>query len=331
MTEHRGRVLADARWRGQNGIARYGREILKRIPEVALLTEGPSPSHPIDAVYTSWIVAKHKPRLYFSPGYNAPAITSRAFVFTIHDLIHLQYAKNHGALKRIYYDKIVKPAARRAHRVVTVSEYSRQAIIDWAKIPAAQVAVVSNACGRNFTPSGHAHKPGFPYFLYIGAQRPHKNISRILEAFARTSVRCAIRMLFSGTPSESTERKIRDLKLENSVTFSGPITEDDLPKYYRGAVALVCPSLYEGFGLPIVEAMACGTPVLTSATTSMPEVAGGAACLVNPNDTDAIAHSMKKIATDSSLRSTLRAAGLKNAARFDWDRSAIQVRHLLEL
>ena len=166
----------------------------------------------------------------------------------------------------------------------------------------------------------------------MGTLEPRKNLTTLLQAFARLrragQVDPALRLVLAGARGwldEPIFRTVRSFGLDEAVHFPGFIDDDDLPDLYRGAAAFVFPSLYEGFGLPVLEAMACGAPVVTSNTSSMPEVAGGAAMLVDPRDVDGLAAAIARVLRDEGLRARLRAAGLARARQFSWETAARQV------
>ena len=185
-------------------------------------------------------------------------------------------------------------------------------------------------CGVDPTyhPEGDSYGLPFPYLLCVSNRKRHKNEFRVVEAFARARLAAEIRLVFTGKPTR-TRRVHRTARVTSRVHFTGVVPEVKLPSLYRGAEALIFPSLYEGFGLPFVEAMACGTPVLTSNITAMPEVAGGAALLVDPTSVEQIAAATGKIVNDTSLREQLREKGLARAAQFSWFSTAARVHELL--
>ena len=172
------------------------------------------------------------------------------------------------------------------------------------------------------------------YFLYVGTVQPRKNLVRLIEAFARIaqatdgnlqSAICNLQLVIAGKRgwlTDSIERRVAELGIAERVRFTGYVADEDLPALLSGALAFVFPSLYEGFGMPVLEAMACGAPVLASATSALPEVAGDAALLIDPEDTAAIAHGLERLAGDADLRADLRARGLVRAAQFTWERCA---------
>lgn len=317
------RILYDHRWRGPHGIGRYATEISRRLRRLEPLPEGLPLFHPLDP----WRVARHirrsQPDAYFSPGFNAPLATPGIpLVFMIHDLNYVHVDANTTALKRAYFALVIKPACRRAFRVLTVSEFSRQQILEWANVDASAVINVGAGVDAAFDARGERYSPGFPYVLFVGSQAPHKNLRRLAQALARSKAGREVKLLVTGDPTPDTRRWLGEGDLSSHVVFAGVVAEQRLPSYYRGAVALAMPSLFEGFGLPVIEAMACGTPVVTSTATSLPEVAGDAALLASPTDTTAIADALDQVVFDAKLRSTLSERGLQRARQFDWNTTA---------
>lgn len=320
--------LVDKRWVGPHGIGRFAREVAARLDHAESLSGLPL-LHPLEPFWISVRIWRRSPRVYFSPGFNPPLFSSVPFVFTLHDLIHLEVPEEASLPKRAYYRLLVKPAARRAFRVLTVSEYSRQRILDWAGLAPEQVIVVGNGVDAAFGPVGRRHSPGYPYVLYFWNGKPHKNAGRLLEAFARLPDG-QVRLLISSAPDLELRHQALRLGIAHRVVFAGGIPEAELPDYYRGALALAFPTLYEGFGLPALEAMACGAPVLTSNVTSLPEVVGDAAVLVDPYDVESIAEGLRRVVSDEQLRQDLRARGLVRAGQFSWDETGTRVRRVLE-
>ena len=290
----------DPRWSGPHGIGRFADEVIARLPGAAPLRIGAARLSVLDPLATTLAARRLREGVYFTPGFNPPLRSGVPFVFCIHDLIHLRFAGESTPLRRAYYRLVVGPAAQRAARVLTVSEHARGEILAWTKLPPGRVTVVGNGVSAAFRPEGPRHEPGFPYFLHVGRRAAHKNVERLVAAHAAS--RCG--------------REVRLL-------FTGELDDAQLAAQYRGALALVFPSLYEGFGLPIVEAMACGTPVLTSNATAMPETAGeGNALIADPLSIEALAAAMDRLAEDAALRADLRQRGLMRARAFSWDRVA---------
>jgi glycosyltransferase involved in cell wall biosynthesis len=322
-------IYADQRWIGDHGIGRFARHVLAGLDYRPV----PLASNPAAAL-DSWLLARaltgSEPNdLFFSPGYNTPLFCRCPFVFTIHDLAHIHCAVKGNPFIRLYYATIMKRACHRALRILTVSEFTRDQIVDWAGIPADKVFNVGCGVDGAYQPEGDSYGLPFRYLLCVSNRRPHKNELRIVEAFGKASLDPRIHLVFTGDPTPEFTHFINTHQVSERVDFVGVVPEAELPSLYRSAEALIFPSLYEGFGLPLVEAMACGTPVVTSNTTALPEVAGGAALLVAPTSVEQIANGMGQIVRDESLRQRLRDKGLARAAQFTWASTAAKVHELI--
>lgn len=315
-------ILYDARWIGNHGIGRFAAELQKHLPGMEAFQARRRPWHPLDPLLLGYELMRRRPRLFFSPGYNSPLGWPGTFVFSLHDLNHLRVPENSNAAKRAYYRLIIKPACHRAAFVLTVSEYSKQEICAWAKIAEERIVNVGNGVGPPFVASGTRYDPGYPYLLYVGSHKVHKNLPRLFEAYATSGVHNNVRLILTGQPDAEILQKLQNLGLTDHVTFVGFPNNEDLSAYYRGALGVVFPSLYEGFGLPAVESMACGTPVLTSNVCSLPEIVGDAGLLIDPTDTEAIADGIRRLVEDSTLIADLRQRGLERARQFTWDKTA---------
>ena len=325
------RLLVDDRWVGKHGIGRFASEVLRRLPRAVSMPPGVRPSNPLDPLWTSLQIARIRPDVYFSPGYNPPLSSSAPFVFTIHDLTHLRVVGESSPAKRLYYEHIVRPALAKAFKVLTVSNFSKQEIVDWSGVPPQKILVVGNGVSSGFLPTGTRHVEIRPYLLYIGNRRPHKNLPRLLKAFKSAQLGRDVILLCSGIRDGAISRWIHEAGLDEScVRFTGEIPEARISDYYRGALAVVMPSLYEGFGLPALEAMACGTPVLAGNCTSLPEVVGDAGLLVDPLDVAAITDGICRMVKDAGLREQLTARGFLQASVFSWDATAGKVLESLQ-
>jgi glycosyltransferase involved in cell wall biosynthesis len=287
------------------------------------------PAAPLDAWRLSRALRTLKRHdLFFSPGYNAPLSCPSPFIFTIHDLSHVYCAENSSPLIRLYYATVAKRACDRAAAVITVSEFTRSQILEWSGIPSANVINVSCGVEASYCPEGDSYALPFPYLLCVSNRKLHKNESRLVMAFATAKV-SGMHLVFTGEPSPRIMKCIEEQHVTDRVYFAGIVPEAELPSLYRGAEALVFPSLYEGFGLPVLEAMACGTPVVTANMTAMPEVAGDAALLVDPTSVGQIANSIERIVNDSSLQLCLRTKGLARAAQFSWSQTSDRINEIL--
>jgi glycosyltransferase involved in cell wall biosynthesis len=322
-------ILSDARWKGFHGIGRFAREVLRRLPEHHQFQNGPKPLSIADPLWLTCQVLAKRPSVFFSPGFNPPPLCPVPFVFTIHDLMQIQFPDVATRAKRLYYKLVVMPAARRAHRVLTVSEYSRRRILDWSGLPDERVINVGNGVDLPFRPDGARYEPGFPYLLYVGNFRPHKNIHRLLLAF-RDLDYPELRLVLIGTPSSEIVVHLQQLGVEGRTQILSALSDDQLASVYRGALVLVLPSLIEGFGLPALEAMACGTPVVVSRSTALPEVVGDAGLFIDPLDVEDIKRGIEHVLCGSELRTTMSALGLRRAKQFSWDGVAGRVLAVLD-
>jgi glycosyltransferase involved in cell wall biosynthesis len=325
------KLFFDARWIGDHGIGRFAREVRARLPDVCDLSAAASPSSPFDTAYLAMCLrALPSNAFFYSPGYSAPLATRVPFVFTIHDLAHIDFPGSRTALKAFYYERIMKPACRRARAVLTVSEYSKARIRDWSGVNPARIINVGNGVARSFCTSGNTYAHPRPYVLCVGNRKPHKNELRMLRAFAAVAHRVPHDLLFSGLRSGDLSHEIGALHLEDRVAFVGHVSDQQMACLYRGASALLFASLYEGFGLPVIEAMSCGTPVIVSNVCALPEVAADAALLVDPRSVEEIAAALARLLSDSSLSQTLIRRGVANARRYTWERTGSAVLQAIE-
>jgi glycosyltransferase involved in cell wall biosynthesis len=322
-------IYADQRWIGYHGIGRFARHVLADLDfrPVRLRSH---PASPLDSLSLARALRElTRNDLFFSPGYNTPLFCGAPFVFTICDLCHIYCPEISSPLIRLYYATILNRACHRASSIVTISEFTRAQIIEWSGVRPEKVVNVRCGVDPAYQPVGESYGLPFPYLLCVSNRRRHKNEFRILEAFAMAALEPEFHLVFTGQRNSDLTSHIERLHLGSRVDFTGVLEETTLPGLYRGAEALIFPSLYEGFGLPLVEAMASGTPVVTSNTTAMPEVAGDAALLVDPTSVEEIAASIRRILRDSTLRIRLRDNGLKRASRFRWSETAAMVRQVL--
>jgi glycosyltransferase involved in cell wall biosynthesis len=277
-----------------------------------------------------------KVQLFHAPHYVVSPLTASPYVVTIHDCIHLrfpQYLPNRGAY---YYARAMMTiAARRAKLVLTVSQASKDDILHFLKVPASKVEVIYNAIDERLaaqpSPETVSHvRERFlltsPFILYAGNIKPHKNIDRLIEAFSIVRRRGVldVKLLIIGdeiSKYPSLRRLVHRYQLHQHVRFLGFVPDATLAVLYRLASVFVFPSLSEGFGLPPLEAMAAGAPVITSNVSSLPEVVGDAAVLIDPMDAGAIADAIVRVLSDSALRADLIRRGLERAKAFSWERS----------
>lgn len=266
-----------------------------------------------------------------------PVWPGTPFVQTVHDLCVLQHPALYPPHIRLRVRSLVYSGFRRARALICVSDHTRAALESAFAIAPGRVVTIPHGVGGRFRPLGASESRerlrtrygiAGPYILYLGAIRQEsKNLVRVLEAFERfrAGEPDSVRLVLVGGrvwDNAGVDAVIRRPGLRDHVVQTGHVPETDLPAFYGGAVMLAFPSLCEGFGFPVIEAMASGTPVLTSNLSALPEAAGGAAWLVDPYSVDAIADGMRRLYRDEPLRVALRERGLERARGCDWDRAA---------
>jgi len=317
---------------------RSDRDVMPNLPANFEIVEEESPGYSL-AELTRFAFRLYRDRLdlFHATHYVLPPLRGRAVV-TIHDIIHLlypQFLPNRLAL--VYARVMVRRALSRADRIITVSYNSKRDLVDYFGISPTRVDVIYNGVSPRFRPDVPAEERErvakkyslrTPYLLFLGGERPHKNAQNVIRAFAearRSRPDLPHVLALAGPMPKNTARidaLIGALDLGSAIARAGLIEEDDLPGLIAGADALLYPTLYEGFGLPVVEAMACGTPVLTSSTSALQEIAGGYAFLVDPLDVDAIARGIVALTTDPKIRSDYVELGRKRSLDFSWQKAA---------
>jgi glycosyltransferase involved in cell wall biosynthesis len=243
--------------------------------------------------------------LLHCPTYRGPLRSRVPLVVTVHDLAVLRHPGAFNRWTRTYSPRVVPAVLRAARRVIAVSDFTRRELVELLGVPDEKIRVVPNAVGDEFTQEGPAEAGD--YVLAVGTLEPRKNLGRLVEAVRKTDreLRVVGARGWGGV-------EVRG----NGVRWLGEVDDAELARLYRGAACVAYPSLYEGFGIPILEAMACGTPVVTTRGTAMEEVADGAAVLVDARDSEEIAAGIERAATE---RDTLVPRGLERARAFRWD------------
>ncbi len=261
-------------------------------------------------------------------------------VFTLHDLIFRFDPGSHKLLNRVYLSLMVPRFLRAARAVIAVSECTRRDAIRLYNVPEEKIRVIYEGVDARFEPvrqpellQAVRQKYALPqrFILHVGTIEPRKNLPRLFEAFSELATRdspetCLVLAGKTGWLTEETFERAGPLG--ERLVFTGYVADEDLPALYTLADLLVMPSLYEGFGLPVLEAMRCGTPVACSNTSSLPEVVGEAALSFDPRDVRSMAEAIWRGLSDASLRAELSARGLAQAAKFDWERAAQQTRQV---
>jgi len=270
--------------------------------------------------------------LLHSPYYIKPYLLPCPSLVTIHDLIPKLYPQYMPSLwKRAIFEVTIRLAVASVRRVICVSQSARDDLVRLLGVAPSKVSVTPEGVDERFQPlEGEVvmrlrQRYDLPegYILNVGVNKPHKNLVRLVEAFAK--VKTGRKLVLAGKEDpryREVHEVVEQLSLQDRVVFLGQVPEDDLPALYSGAALFVFPSLYEGFGLPLLEAMACGVPVVCSSTSSLPEIAGRAAVTVDPLDASQLTRALEWVLGDADLRASMREEGLKQAARFSWERTA---------
>jgi len=274
-----------------------------------------------------------KGRVLWSPCGAGP-LAVRNQVVTIHDIAHLEHPEWFNSWFAKWYGFLIPRLVHRVRRIITVSEFTKVRLIETTRVPLEKVVVIPNGVDACFQPQpseevANVRKvlsiPTPNYVLTLGSLEPRKNLHRLLKAWGNICHKLPTEVWLVVVGGKGHSLVFQDIsfdKLPPRVYFTGYVPDKYLPALYSGALAFVYVSIYEGFGLPPLEAMACGTPVVTSNITSLPEVVGDAAVLVDPYNIEAIAWGIWKVLEDTSLREKLRSKGLERVREFTWDRTA---------
>ncbi|MBI3362361.1 MAG: glycosyltransferase family 4 protein [Chloroflexi bacterium] len=277
--------------------------------------------------------------LYHSPDFTLPpTLPGTPTLLTVHDLSFVRDPDSAAPGLKRYLDAVVPRSVRRATRVLADSEATRADLMELYRTPPEQITVLYSGVDAAFQPiadpaalaavRARCGLGDSAFILSVGTLQPRKNYVRLIRAFAQSWFidHCSLVIVGSrGWLYDSIFAEVTRLGLEGRVLFPGFVADDDLPALYSAARAFAYPSLYEGFGLPVLEAMACGTPVVTSTASCLPEVAGGAALLADPRDVDGLAAALRRVCEDDNLRRTLIAQGRARAREFTWGRAARQL------
>lgn len=277
------------------------------------------------------IYQKLKSQLLFSPLPEAPLYTNCRFIVMSHDMIPLRFPKRFSPLTpyHLYY---VPQVLNQAQHIICNSHATAKDLVDFFHIPSNKITPIPLAYD-----SSHFQFLNLPtrnYFLYIGRQDPYKNLQRLITAFSALPNRNDYELWLAGPDDQRysplLEIQTQELGINHLVKFLNYVPYDELPIIINQAIALVFPTLWEGFGLPVLEAMACGTPVITSNISSLPEVAGDAAILINPYHIEEITAAMKMIINDSEIRKQLSEKGLKRVNQFSWEKTGLATVEVLK-
>lgn len=338
------RIALNARFLAHRptGMQRYAIEVSNRLNgELQVIRPSRSLKGPRGHLWEQfYLPAACRGRLLWSPNNTGPIAVTRQ-VCTIHDLIPLDHPEWFNPQFSAWYRWLMPKLASRVSHMIAVSEFTKQRVVDVLGVDPERITVVPNGVDSQFKPATPERiselltklgLTGGRYLLSVGSLEPRKNIGRLLKAWERISPALPkdVRLIIAGAQGASLVfAGVKFDRLPARVQFTGYIDQPDLPVLYSGALAFVYPSLYEGFGLPPLEAMACGAPVVTSDGSSLKEVVRDAAVLVDPENVDSIAESIQRIVEDEALRKRLSADGLLIARELTWDRTASLTRKVL--
>lgn len=345
------KVLIDLRMvRGPlHGIARYALELTRRLPQLeptwqfhALVGPGFAPEElgelaprvplvrtktpflsPLEQPALATTLLAVRPDLFHATSFSLPALWPGRLVATIHDANHLALPESASLARTAYYRAVVAPRARHARALITVSEFSRREIAAHLNLDPARLQVISNGVDASFKPAvaseleGFRTRRGLPtkYFAAIGSVKVHKNLAVLKPIVSRLP---APLVLLAGRGAR------RALGFPEEVLELSPLPDEELVRFYAGATAVLIPSRYEGFGLPVLEAMACGAPVIASTGGAHPEVVGHAGVLAPTDDSETWLREAQRLFRDDGLRAELSVLGRERALRYSWDDCAKQ-------
>lgn len=295
------------------------------------------------------IIKDDKLDLIHIPSFSIPMDINLKTVVTIHDLIHLKFKKEFSKIIPLYYNLIVKRGLKKSNAIITDSDNSKNDILKWINLPEEKIRKIHLGISNSFHLEEDNNKVIYiknkfgikkNFILYHGSKKPHKNVESLLQSFAILKEKLDIpyKLVITGIQNSRYKetnftniiKKITELKLDNYIVYTGYINENDLCLLYNAASLFVYPSLYEGFGLPPLEAMACGCPVVTSNMGSLPEVCGDAVYYIDPYSIQNIMEGMYKVLTDEKLRKFLTNRGLERAKMFSWEKCARETLKVFE-
>ncbi len=321
----------------KSGVDKYSQEIAKRLDVKKIETR--RYLSPIKAYRLSRLIRSQDDIIHLTNQNFArfARFIKNPFIVTVHDLIRFFFGFTRETITEKLLLKLDMRGIKQANHIIAVSQHTKKDLMKYLKIPEDKISVIYNGIDRSIFKPYNAKALDRPYILYVGSERPRKNLERLIEAFAILRKEfTALRLVKVGVSGRSqkyrgrTMRKLDSLGITQDVMFIDHLSEVDLAYIYASAALLAYPSLYEGFGLPPLEAMACGCPVVASNTSSLPEVIGEAGIMVDPYDTDSLAQAMKEVLTNRKLRDEMVNKGLEQSKRFSWERAAEQTQQVYD-
>ena len=321
----------------QSGMDRYSQELAKRLDVKKITTRrylSPAGAYKLARSIRTEGDIVHLPNQHFA---RYAIFLNQPFIVTVHDLVRCCFNFDRETISEKILLKLDVRYIKRASHIIAISQSTKSDLTKYLGIPETKISVIYNGVGHHiFKPYEPyqmrqyqmmlSHKP---YILYVGSERQRKNLGRLFEAFATLRQEFPkLKLVKVGGPGRHIQfrrgmlKKLSSLGITEAVIFVDNISELSLAYYYSSATLLAYPSLYEGFGLPPLEAMACGCPVVTTNTSSLPEVVGEAGIMVNPYDTHSLVQAMRRVLTDNELRDSMVRKGLEQSKKFSWEKTA---------
>ena len=313
----------------QSGIDRYSQELAKRLDVKKITTRrylSLAGAYRLARSIRSGGGVVHLPNQHFA---RYAIFLNQPFIVTVHDLARCCFNFDRETISEKILLNLDIRYIKRASHIIAISQSTKSDLTTYLRIPATRISVIYNGVDHNIFKPYNVKLLDQPYILCVGSERPRKNLGRLFEAFATLRHDFPeLKLVNVGGPGRSkqfrsdTMKKLSSLGITKDVIFVGYISKLDLACYYSSAALLAYPSLYEGFGLPPLEAMACGCPVVTSNTSSLSEVVGEAGIMVDPYDTYSLFKAMRQVLTDKELRDNMVRAGLEQSKKFSWEKTA---------
>lgn len=333
-----GEIVVNGHFKGRHfaGVERYASEVLRFLGPDTRVVQPPARAAGLrgqlwEQLWLPRLVEKDA--CLWSPANTGPLAVQRQVV-TIHDLSVLDHPEWYDPNFRLWYRLLLPRLVQRVDKILTVSEYSKGSILRRLGVPADKVTVVPEGVDlRVFHADdpGRVHvKYGLPdrYILFVGSLEPRKNIERLSLAWSRLTEFQDVQLVIAG-PQVGGSVPSAITRLRRRTRYLGYIPDEDLPALYAGAVFFIMPSLLEGFGLTVLEAMACGTPVIASQAGALPEIVGNAALLVDPTSVEGMTEAIRRLLVEEDRRWYLRKKGLERACQFSWEAAAQRIRAIL--
>ena len=317
------------------------KKLLPSLPENFRLKDCRTPNYSVsEQAVIPWLLKKESVDVFHSTTYSAPVFQPCKTIVTIHDLIPLIFPEDYRWIHTVYYRQVVQRSLKKVQSILTVSQSSKGDLVRFFGLDQNRIVVTYNGVDDRFSPdvSGLSKKRisevfniKGPFILSVVNQKPHKNVAVLIRAFERFMKKAKVpyKLVIVGIGGTDELKNISDA-IHNSLIFLRRVTDDQLITLYQNAALFVLPTLYEGFCLPVLEAMACGTPVITSNVSSLPEIAGDAAVLINPDNIDELAGAIYNVLANKDLQKVLREKGIRQARRFSWRETAQQTLKVYE-